>query len=264
MSQITIKIYMKNRLLSAIKKKQLSIVSALVLFVFWEAVSKFNIISPLFISSPSSIFSAGFEMVRTGEIFPHLFLSLEALFLGLTSAVIFGLIAGLAISSNKVLYNIFLPHVFILNSLPMVAIIPLVIIWLGIGMYAKISIVFLVSLKPILMSTIDGAANVDIRLINMAKSFGASQLFVLNTITRFSILPFLFSALRMAAGRSITGLIVGEAFGYGKGLGFLVSFYGATFQTSRLMFVILILIAISLTITRLIIFIENKLIIWKR
>jgi NitT/TauT family transport system permease protein len=98
----------------------------------------------------------------------------------------------------------------------------------------------------------------------MAKSFGANKLFILRTITFYSILPFVFSSLRIAVGRGLAGLIVGEAFGYGKGLGFLVSFYGNTFQTPRLMFVILVLLIISFILINLIGKSEKRVIKWKK
>lgn len=246
-----------------IKKYCLSFISISVFFILWEIVSRLDLIDPLFISSPSKIFSGGIGMISSGEILPHLFASLEALSLGFFLAVIIGVSAGLAIGSSRTLHKIFLPYVFALNSLPTVAVIPLVIIWLGIGMYAKIFIVFLMALKPIIINTISGVNNIDGGLVKMARSFGAGPFQILKTITFFGVLSFFFSGSRIAVGRSMTGVIIGEAFGYGKGLGFLVVFYGNTFHTAKLMFVILILLAISLMAVSLITVIEKKVISWK-
>jgi NitT/TauT family transport system permease protein len=250
-------------ILSKLGKYKLNILSVFVFFSAWEVIARLNWVDPIFISSPSKVFLAGYNLIRTGEIFPHLFVSLEALFLGLFLAIVFGVIAGLLIGSNKVLYGLFSPYVYALGSLPTVAVIPLVIIWLGIGIYAKIAIVFLMALKPILINVIDGVRNVDRKLIGMARSFGADDYFILRTVTFFGALEFSFSALRSAVGRSITGLIVGEAYGYGKGLGFLVSYYGGNFQTSRLMFAIILLLFISLCLINIIKILERKIIKWK-
>lgn len=254
---------MRNNILLLFKKYYLSILSVFIFFAVWEFISRLKLIDPLFISSPSKVFLAGLELIRSGEIFPHLFISMEALLSGLFLAVIFGVIAGLLVGSNKFLYKIFSPYIYTLNSLPIVAVIPLIIIWLGIGMYAKIAIVFIMALKPILINVTDGVKNVDAKLIGMAKSFGADGFSVLRTVTFFSILPFSLSGLRISVGRGITGLVVGEAFGYGKGLGFLVSFYGANFQTSRLIFVIILLLVISMSLIGLVKFTEKKVIRWK-
>lgn len=254
---------MKNNFFSFINKYRLSIVSVFVFFIFWEIISRLRLVDPLFISSPSKIFLAGKDLVMSGEIFPHLAASLEALVLGFVLAVAIGVIAGLLIGFSKTLRSIFLPYVFALNSLPMVAVVPLIIIWLGIGLYAKVAVVFFMSLSPILINTIDGFQNLDKKLIEMAKSFGASPFFTLRTVTFLSIMPFIFSGLKIAIGKSIIGLVVGEAFGYGKGLGFLVTFYGNTFQVARLMFIILILLVISLIATNLVAKIEKKIINWK-
>lgn len=251
-------------ILSKIKKDYLGIISVFSFFLLWEYVARINIVDPLFISSPFKIMSAGLNLISSGDIYPHLMVSLEALFLGLFLAVLFGVFAGILIGSSELLHNFFSPYVYALSSLPTVAIIPLVIIWFGIGIYAKIIIVFLMALKPILINIIDGVKNIDSRLLIMAKSFGANNFFVLKTITVFGILPFVFAGLRISIGRCITGLIVGEAYGYGKGLGFLVSFYGMSFQTSRLMFVIIILLLISMILIGLIKMAEKKIIKWKR
>lgn len=246
-----------------LKKYWLSLMSVFVFFLFWEAASRANLIDPLFISSPSKIFASGYTLLKTGEIFPHLAASLIALVLGFFMAAIIGTILGLLIGSNKILYSIFFPYIFALNSLPMVAVVPLIIIWFGIGLYAKVAVVFFMSLSPILISTIDGFRNVDKKLLKMAKSFGADYFFTLRTVILLNAMPFIFSGLRMAVGKGIIGLVVGEAFGYGKGLGFLVAFYGNTFQVARLIFIILILMAISLIATNLVAAAEKKVINWK-
>lgn len=248
---------------SWLKKYYLSIISILVFFVLWEIVARLNLISPLFISSPSKIYKAGSVLVLSGEIFPHVWISLKAYFMGFFAGIVLGVSGGLVIGYNRYLYKIFLPYVLALNSLPTIAIIPLVIIWFGIGIQAKIIIVLLMTVKPILINTINAVINTDKNMIKMAKSFGASHYQILSGIVFFSALPFVFSSLQMAIGRGITGLVVGEMFGYGKGLGFLVSFYGNTFQTPRLMFVVMILLVISLTISRIVYAIERKVIKWR-
>jgi len=254
---------MNNKIIILLRKYYIGAFSVAIFFVVWEITARLKLINSVFISSPSKVYSAGYEMLGSGEIFPHIFISLEALFSGLFLAAALGMIIGLMIGSNKTLYQFFSPHIYALNSLPTVAVIPLIIIWFGIGIYAKIAIVFMMALKPILINVIDGVRNVDKKLIGMSRSFGADSIFVLRSITLFSILPFLFSGLRISIGRSITGLIVGEAFGYGKGLGFLVSFYGSTLQTSRLMFIILLLLFISAGLINIILYIEKKIIIWR-
>lgn len=254
---------MKNKLHSLIKKYWLSFLSVFVFFFSWELISRLNIIDPLFISSPLKIFKAGNLLVSSGEIFPHIWISLKAFFLGLFLGIIFGVTGGLAIGYNKRLYRIFLPYTLALNSLPTIAIIPLVIIWSGIGTESKIIIVLLMTIKPILINTIYAVKDTDRNLMEMSRSFGASHFQILREVVFFSALPFVFSSLQMAIGRGITGLVVGEMFGYGKGLGFLVSFYGNTFQTAKLMFVVIILLVISLSMSRIIYLAEGKIIKWR-
>lgn len=248
---------------SWLKKYYISFISILAFFVLWEIVARFNLINSLFISSPSKVFQAGRSLVLSGEIFPHVWISMKAFLLGLSLGIAVGVLGGLVIGYNRILYKIFLPYILALNSLPTIAIIPLVIIWFGIGVEAKIVIVLVMTIKPILINTINAVINTDRNMIQMAKSFGASHFQILKGIIFFSALPFIFSSLQMAIGRGITGLVVGEMFGYGKGLGFLVSFYGNTFQTPKLMFVVMILLTVSLTMSRFACFAERKIIRWR-
>ncbi|HCP08689.1 MAG TPA: hypothetical protein DIT25_02750 [Candidatus Moranbacteria bacterium] len=229
----------------------------------WEIISRFGIVDDFFISSPGKVWSEGMGLVSSGVLWPHLLISLETLFAGIFLAILVGVSLGILIGSSETVRDYLHPHVSILNSLPKVAVIPLIIIWFGVGLPSKISIVFLMALVPILMNTIDGAKNTDKNLLKMARSFDAGRIFTVWSVTFFSSLPFVFSGLRIASGRAVVGLIIAEIFGYGKGLGYLVSFYGINFQTAKLLFIVIILIFINVFLLKIVKISEKNLITWR-
>jgi len=119
------------------------------------------------------------------------------------------------------------------------------------------------ALPSIIINTIDGVKNTDKELLKMAKSFKAGKLFTIKSIMFYKSLPFIFSGMRIAVGKSIIGLVVAEIFGYGIGLGYLVSFYGANFAAAKLIFIIFVLLGIALTMTGLLAAVSRIVIRWQ-
>ena len=144
--------------------------------LIWELTGNvFQLINPMFMSAPSLIFKAGFEMFRTGEIYHDLYVSgiefLGGYFLAAAVAIPFGIILGW----YKRASYIFDPFVNAMNATPRVALLPLVIIWLGIGILSKVGIIFLGAVFSILINTRDGVKTTPANLLNAARSFGASE-----------------------------------------------------------------------------------------
>jgi NitT/TauT family transport system permease protein len=183
---------------------------------------------------------------------------LSAFFIGLIIAIIIGVVVGIAVGGSKKLEAAIKPYVFALNSLPLVAIIPLMIIWFGIGAFSKTVVVFLVAVIPIIISVSDGVKTVDQNLVKMAESFGASKIKVIF----FHSLPNIISGIRIAVGRALVGLLAAEFFGFGKGIGYLISLYGSTFEVNKMMALVLLVIAFNILMIALINITEKKLVHW--
>ncbi|KKU54999.1 MAG: Binding-protein-dependent transport system inner membrane component [Candidatus Moranbacteria bacterium GW2011_GWE1_49_15] len=231
--------------------------------LLWEIAGRLKWIDPMFISYPTRVISDGIDLVLSGKITPHFIISVETLLLGFLLAVVVGVLGGLLIGSDERLYALFRPYVLFLNSLPKIAIVPLIIIWFGIGFSSKVVIVFLMSLIPILMNSIEGSRNVNGELVRMARSFKFRKREIMAKVVFFNAIPFVFAGMRMAAGKAVIGLVIAEVFGYGKGMGYLLSFYGTNFQTSRLMFLVLVFAALNLSLIRVIGILEKKVVKWK-
>ena len=222
------KIYLAN------EKKILGSVSVAIFLIIWELVGNvFQWINPMFMSAPSLIFKAGYEMFRSGEIYHDLYVSgvefLGGYFLAAAVGIPFGIMTGW----YKRMSYIFDPFVNALNATPRVALLPLVIIWLGIGILSKVGIIFLGAVFSILINTRDGVKTTSVNLLNAARSFGASEWMVFKTVVLPSTIPFILTGLRLAVGRALVGVLVGELYAATAGIGFMITVAGATFQTDK-------------------------------
>jgi NitT/TauT family transport system permease protein len=139
---------------------------------------------------------------------------------------------------------IFDPFINAMNATPRVALLPLVIIWLGIGILSKVGIIFLGAVFPILFNTRDGVKTTPYNLLNAARSFGASQWQIFRSVVLPSTVPFILTGLRLGVGRALIGVMVGELYAATAGIGFMITVAGATFQTDKV-FVGVLIFAIS-------------------
>lgn len=253
---------MRIKLFDFLKKSWRPAVSLVVFLAVWEIISRLELLNPILLSSPLKILESGLRMVLSGVFLAHFLSSVWILMVGFVLALVVGIFAGLLIGSSKKWHEFAKPHIFVLGSLPMVAIIPLIIIWFGIGVFSKVLVVFLMALIPVLLNSIAGVKNTDPELMVMAESFKAGSFFILKNVIFYNSLPFIFSGARLAIGRSIVGLVAADFFGYGKGLGYLITYYGSTFQIGKAFFVIFVLILLTFILAAAVSFLERKIIKW--
>jgi NitT/TauT family transport system permease protein len=223
------------------EKKILGAAAVAVFLVIWElAGNVFQWINPMFMSAPSLIFKAGYQMFASGEIYHDLYISGIEFFWGYLLAVVFAIPFGIMVGWYKRMSYLFDPFINAMNATPRVALLPLVIIWLGIGILSKVGIIFLGAVFSILINTRDGVKTTPVNLLNAARSFGASEWMVFKTVVFPSTIPFILTGLRLAVGRALVGVLVGELYAATAGIGFMITVAGATFQTDKVFVGVLI------------------------
>src|SRR5689334_2988234 len=216
------------------EKKILGGLAVAAFLITWELVGNvFQLINPMFMSAPSLIFKAAWEMFRSGEIYHDLYVSGIEFIGGYFLAAIVGIPFGILTGWYKRMSYIFDPFVNAMNATPRVALLPLVIIWLGIGIMSKVGIIFLGAVFSILINTRDGVKTTPANLLTAARSFGASEWMVFKTVVVPSTIPFILTGLRLAVGRALVGVLVGELYAATAGIGFMITVAGATFQTDK-------------------------------
>src|SRR5215468_8629874 len=227
------------------EKKILGSAGVLVFLILWElAGNTFQWINPMFMSAPSLVFKAAVQLFASGEIYNDLYVSAVEFFGGYLLAVAVAIPFGIMVGWYKRMSYMFDPFINAMNATPRVALLPLVIIWLGIGILSKVGIIFLGAVFSILINTRDGVKTTPVNLLNAARSFGASEWMVFKTVVVPSTIPFILTGLRLAVGRALVGVLVGELYAATAGIGFMITVAGATFQTDKV-FVGVLIFALS-------------------
>ena len=223
------------------EKKILGTAAVIAFLVIWELVGNtLQLINPMFMSAPSLVWKAAVQLFSSGEIYNDLYVSGIELLWGYVLSAVVAIPFGISIGWYKKMSYIFDPFVNAMNATPRVALLPLVIIWLGIGILSKVGIIFLGAVFPILINTRDGVKTTPVNLLTAAKSFGASEWMVFKTVVLPSTIPFILTGLRLGLGRAIVGVMVGELYAATAGIGFMITVAGATFQTDKVFVGVLI------------------------
>jgi NitT/TauT family transport system permease protein len=216
------------------EKKILGTTAVILFLVTWELVGNvFQLVNPMFMSAPSLIMKAAYQLFTSGEIWNDLRVSGIEFFWGYVLSVAVGIPFGIAVGWYKRAAYLFDPFVNALYSTPRVALLPLVIIWLGIGILSKVGIIFLGAVFPIMINARDGVKTTPHNLLTAARSFGANQWQIFMSVVLPSTVPFLISGLRLGVGRALIGVMVGELYAATAGIGFMITVAGATFQTDK-------------------------------
>lgn len=190
-------------------------------------------VNPMFMSAPSLVWKAAVDLFGSGEIWNDLRVSGIELFWGYFLAAAVAVPFGIMVGWYKKASHIFDPFINAMNATPRVALLPLVIIWLGIGILSKVGIIFLGAVFPMLINTRDGVKTTPLVLLNAAKSFGASEQMIFRSVVLPATVPFILTGLRLGLGRAIVGVMVGELYAATAGIGFMITVAGATFQTDK-------------------------------
>jgi len=235
------------------EKKLLGTTAVIIFLLAWETMGNWaGLINPMFMSAPSLVFKAGFQMFASGEIWNDLYISGIEFGWGYALSVAFGVPFGIAIGWYKRFAYVCDPFVNAMNATPRVALLPLVIIWLGIGVLSKVGIIFLGAVFPLLINTRDGVKTTPHNLLTAARSFGASEWQIFKSVVLPSTVPFIITGLRLAVGRALIGVMVGELYAATAGIGFMITVAGATFQTDKVFVGVLVFALSGMALTEVI------------
>lgn len=240
-----------------------SIVSILCLLAIWELICQSGMVSALFLPTPSAIISALLEMIADGEIGVSLAASLYRILAGFFIGSLVGLAVGLVTGTSALMDKIGTPIVNAIYPIPKIALLPLFILWLGIGELSKVTIIALGVFFPVAMNTYSGVKNVDTLLLKVAASFNASWWMTMKSVVLPNALPMIFAGLRLAAGTSLLLLVAAEMIAAQVGIGALILHYGDLMITDRLMAGVIVLSLLGLVFNLILQFVERKAIPWK-
>ncbi|WP_408008190.1 ABC transporter permease [Pseudalkalibacillus sp. A8] len=233
------------------------------LLILWEIVCRLNIVPPLFLPAPTAILAAAWEMIISGELYQSLFASLYRIVIGYAIGAIFGILIGLILGFSRWADAVVTPIVYSIYPIPKIALLPLIILWLGIGEMPKVTIIALGVFFPVVINTFSGVKNVDPMLIKAAVTFGSNHVNVIRKVILPGSLPMIFAGLKLAAGTSLLLLVSAEMIAAQQGIGSMVLHYGNLMITTKLMVGVLLLSLLGLIFNRGLQWLERKLIPWK-
>ncbi len=244
------------------EERTLSWATLIAFLLLWELLPALGLIKPLFISSPSRIVEAAIWLFEHG-LWHDIQVSAVEFGVGYSMAVVFGISFGIALGWYQRLYAAFDLFISGLYATPRVALLPILILWLGIGIKSKIAVVFLGSFFPILVSVIAGIRMIDQELIRCARSFCASDRQIFRTLAIPSSIPYIIAGMRLGVGRGLVGVVVGELVASNAGIGHMMSIAGATFQTDKVFVGIILLSTTGVLLTGLLSRVEQSVAKWR-
>lgn len=230
------------------------------ILIVWEIVAPF--ISPIFFTSPSKIAVAFYETTVSGELPYFLAQSLEVMVYGLISAIVVGIPLGVAMARIRWLdWALDLP-INALYATPLVAVVPLLVLWFGIYLKAKIIVVFLFAVFPILINTYQGVRECDKGMIEVAQSFRSSEWRMWRDVLLPFAVPYIIAGLRLAIGRGLIGMIIAEFYTTISGLGFMITKYANVFAMDKTFVPVIVLMVLGVSLTTLLKWVGRRIAPW--
>lgn len=222
----------------------LGALAVVVAFGIWELLTILKVQPRILLPNATDVVNAFKQIFSSPTVGADFAASGKELVYGYVLAVVVGVVAGLLIGWYRPIGYILDPFVNFAYAVPRVAVSPLLLVWLGIGIVSKIALVFLVAVFPVLINTISGIRNLDRQLLRTARCFDASDLQIFRTVALPGSIPFILSGMRLAIGSALIGVFVAELVGAQHGIGQLIVDAGNQFQTAKV-FAGLIIFAVT-------------------
>jgi NitT/TauT family transport system permease protein len=232
--------------------------------IAWELISRLFVANPLFLAAPSQIVQAIFSLTLSGEMARHVAISAVEFALGYVIASVIGIGLGFAMASSATAKRALQPWISGLYATPTIALAPLFILWLGIGIWSKVLVVIFLVLFPVTINTEAGLRTTSERLIEMLRSFGASPRQIFSKVSLPSAMPFILAGLKLGIGRGLIGVVVAELFGSRAGLGRLISQSADAFNMPELFAGVVVLAVAGIVMTAGFTWLEGRLVPWTK
>jgi len=208
-------------------------------------------IDPVLFTTPSAVALAGYQMIVSGELWSYLWPSLVVLVVGLAISAVLGIGVGLLLARFWVADVAVDMYITFLYSTPTVALVPLIVLWVGFESTAKIVILFLFAFFPLVINTYQGVKNVDPRLLEVGRAFRCSERQLWTNIILPAALPFIVTGLRLAVGRGLIGMVLADLYTAISGIGYLITRSASTYRVDKMFVPIVVLGILGIALTAL-------------
>jgi ABC-type nitrate/sulfonate/bicarbonate transport system permease component len=237
------------------------IASVAVFFGIWEYFGRQ--MDPIFMAPPSAIFRAAIELIASGALKKGLIQSLGPFAVGMVLTIVIGIAVGIVIAQWRIVEYILDPFINALYAIPRIALVPLIILWAGLGFAGKVTILVSVAVFPIIVNTYSGIRDVRGSMLEIGRAYGATETQIFFKIVLPAALPFIMAGVRLSVGLAIIGIVVAEFFTAISGLGGMIVEYANLFATAKLFVPIIVIALVGVVLTELIMWIERRLSRWR-
>ena len=244
------------------ENKLIPIGFSVMLLVVWQIVVDFGAVKRFILPSPTDVVRTLVRILP--DIYPHLGVTLYEAFIGFSAAILLGVLLAFLMDSFSLVRNALYPLLVVSQTIPIIALAPLFVIWFGFGLTPKVIVVVLVCFFPIVISLHDGLASIDRDIINLMKSMGASTMQIFRQVKLPAALVSFFSGLRIAATYSIMGAVIGEWLGGSAGLGVYMMRVKHSYSVDKFFAAIVIIVVLSMLLFKGISALQLALMPWSR
>jgi sulfonate transport system permease protein len=231
-------------------------------FLLWEIASG-RWIEPFLISSPSRIFTSLITGFQSGDLLQHTWVTFEEIAIGFPVGAIAGIALGYAFGRSRLLAEVFEPIIIALNGIPRTAVAPLFIVWLGIGLWSKVGVVFLLTFFLNFFNTYTGMRQMDQEYVDLASLMGVKGWKLTFKVIFPAISPYVFTGIRTSIPFAVIGAIVGEFVAATEGVGFFIRMSAGIFKTADVFVGIIILMIMVIIMDKIAELIERRALRWQ-
>lgn len=237
-------------------------IAVVVLIVIWQLVCTLGLVPAFLLPSPVAVVQA---LVGDWQLLAgHAVTSLAEAALGLAAGIALGFVAAIAMDRFKLVYRAFYPLVVLTQTIPTVAIAPLLVLWMGYGMLPKVVLIVIATFFPITVGLLDGFRSVDPDVIDLMRSMGASRSQIMRHAKLPASLSYFFSGLKISAAYAIVGAVIAEWLGGFSGLGVYMTRVRSAYAFDKMFAVILLISALSLVLMRVVELVRRAVMPWER
>jgi len=240
------------------------ILSLVIGLLIWGGFTTYSDIPSFIFPTPSEVWNRLITVINDGSLFYHTLITLQEVIIGLALGLTAAIITGYFLAKSRLVERVLSPYIVASQSIPIVAIAPLLVIWLGPGIFSKILTSALIVFFPVLVNTIVGLRSVPHELYDLMKSLKANAWQRIIKLEIPAALPVFLGGLRIGATLAVIGAVVGEFVGADKGLGFLVNVGRGLYDTALVFVAVFTLVLLALSLYGTVVFLENRLLSWQK
>jgi NitT/TauT family transport system permease protein len=235
-----------------------------VILIGWELGARAKLIDPYFVSRPSQLAHTITGWFANGFIYPHIVATVQEAVVGLAVGIAGGVLVGMLFAFFPFLSGLFHPLMVVFNATPRIALAPLFIVWLGIGLASKVAMVVSLVFFIIFFSTYAGLRDVDVNLVNHVRVMGGARGDLMRHVLLPSALTWIFASLRACVGFAVIGAIIGEYLGADRGIGWIVQYGESLFDSNMVISGLVVLMVFVATLDAALGWLERRFSHWKQ